>query len=757
VRASDPGLFALKSAVRAAIVMPLAFALSLEVFEQKQMALFASFGSMALLVFVEFGGARGARLRAYLALVAVGCVLITLGTLCSHSAWLATVAMALVAFTILFAGAVGEYFAAASAGAMLTYVLAVMVPADTSEIPTRLAGWALAGALSVSAALLLWPERPRAPLREQAAELMSVLGALVRARSDEDAAAEPLVEQAHAGVRALRERFVSTPHRPSGTARSTAALGRLVGDLGWLRPIAARAPRPLGPNPPFAAECAAIEAAAPAALESVAARLRIGELTAREMHRCAASRAARDALERLRRAHEALGHALVEHFAGAWHRIDETRATLELDEAYRLRQLSFGAMQTGRDALLACGEQIDGDPLQSRRARLDASGRLALTHASMRSVWLRNSVRGALGLGLAVLVGQLSDLQHAFWIVLGTMAVLRSSALATGTTIAWALLGTLAGIVGGGLLVAAVGSHEAVLWAVLPFAALLAAYAPRAISFAAGQAAFSMVVLVLFNLIEPVGWTVGLVRVEDVAIGAGVSLLAGVLIWPRGATAVLREALGSAYSRAAGYLDRTVDALLGRAAPESVAPAAREALASAQLLESTIRDYLSERSSARAGLEQLSMLVAGASRTRRVARLLEGAQSFARLAPIADHLPRLARARDAFEAERRARCDWYASLGTALATASSPPAPEPLDHCGADEPPGQVVLESPPGDSGVPPGLAIAWAHRHLQALAEIEPMLAYAGAHLGSGFAGDPSMDGAEPAAQHSGQLATH
>ena len=86
LRAADPGMFVLKSALRAAIVMPLAFALSLVVIDAKQMALFAAFGSMALLVFADFGGSRRARLRAYLLLMAAGAVLIVLGTLCSRSA-----------------------------------------------------------------------------------------------------------------------------------------------------------------------------------------------------------------------------------------------------------------------------------------------------------------------------------------------------------------------------------------------------------------------------------------------------------------------------------------------------------------------------------------------------------------------------------------------------------------------------------------------------------------------------------------------
>ncbi len=319
------------------------------------------------------------------------------------------------------------------------------------------------------------------------------------------------------------------------------------------------------------------------------------------------------------------------------------------------------------------------------------------------------------------------------------------------------------------------------LWAVLPLAVLLAAYAPRAISFAAGQGAFSLVVLVLFNLLAPAGWRVGLVRVEDVAIGAGVSLLAGALIWPRGATAVLREAIGVAYVRAAGYLDATIDALLGVGAAEDRAGsearvtavagggsggaiasgaggrggtgdgrlspelAAREAGAAAQLLQDTVREYLAERSSARGSLDDVTVLIAGATRARRVAGLLQNAQSFVRLAPIDAHLRRLALAWEAFETERREVCDWYAGLGASIARAAPAPAPEPkaIDGVHPDAPPAAVVLERGLDDArGLPPGLAIAWAHRHLAGLAEMEPALARACERV-AGRAGRGEGDG--------------
>ena len=49
-------------------------------------------------------------------------------------------------------------------------------------------------------------------------------------------------------------------------------------------------------------------------------------------------------------------------------------------------------------------------------------------------MWFQNSLRGALGLALAVLLADLTDIAHGFWVVLGAMSVLRTTALTTGAT-----------------------------------------------------------------------------------------------------------------------------------------------------------------------------------------------------------------------------------------------------------------------------------------------------------------------------------
>src|SRR5262249_8361384 len=135
--------------------------------------------------------------------------------------------------------------------------------------------------------------------------------------------------------------------------------------------------------------------------------------------------------------------------------------------------------------------------------------------------------RAALGLALAVLVARLFGLDRAFWVVLGTMSVLRSNALATGRTTVQALAGTLLGFAVGGLFALLFAHDPVVLWAALPSAVFLAAYAPSALSFVGGQAAFTVMMLIFFNLLTPVGWRVGLVRIEDVAVGSAIGVAAG--------------------------------------------------------------------------------------------------------------------------------------------------------------------------------------------------------------------------------------
>ena len=238
-------------------------------------------------------------------------------------------------------------------------------------------------------------------------------------------------------------------------------------------------------------------------------------------------------LERLDSARDLVEGALARRIEELGAEQDATALLEAAQQSFRMREISLMAREVAMCALAAVGARSSDRGL-SLGSTAQATWSLIRAHATRGSASLRNSVRGAIGLAAAVTVIETASVQHGFWIVLATLSVLRYSALGTWSTIFSALAGTVVGIVLGGLLVYAIGTDEAVLWAVLPAAVLLAAYAPRAISFAAGQAGFTVTVMIIFNLIVPTGWEIGLVRIEDVAIGSGISLAIGVLFWPRG-------------------------------------------------------------------------------------------------------------------------------------------------------------------------------------------------------------------------------
>ena len=199
----------------------------------------------------------------------------------------------------------------------------------------------------------------------------------------------------------------------------------------------------------------------------------------------------------------------------------------------------------------------------------------ALSHLSFRSVWFRNALRGAVGLALAVAVVEVTNVSHGFWVVLGTMSVLRSERARDRCHRPARRRRHGLGFVVGSAIMIGVADHTVLLWVLLPVAVLISGMAPSMISFAAGQAAFTVVVIILFNIIEPTGWKVGLTRIEDVAIGCGVSVVVGILFWPRGATAALGRALSAAFVANSGYLADAVERLTMTTRPVDTEPGQR--------------------------------------------------------------------------------------------------------------------------------------------------------------------------------------
>jgi uncharacterized membrane protein YccC len=166
----------------------------------------------------------------------------------------------------------------------------------------------------------------------------------------------------------------------------------------------------------------------------------------------------------------------------------------------------------------------------------------------------------------------------------------------------------------------AIGTSPTALWIALPVAVLVAAYSPGTAPFAVGQAAFTVTVVVLFNLLVPAGWKVGLVRIQDVAIGCAVSLVVGALFWPRGAGAVVGDDLADAFRRGSEYLKQAVDWCLGlsQTAPDS----AVAAISAGIRLDDALRGYLAEQGTKQLPKQDLWFLVMATMRLRLTANSL---------------------------------------------------------------------------------------------------------------------------------------
>ena len=658
LRSRDAGLAALRRAGRAAIVVPAMLALSEKVIGDATVATFAAFGSLAMLLFVAFGGTMHERLQAQIALILTGAVFICLGTLAGQAVWLAAIGMFIAGFAVLFAGVVSSVLAGASTALLLGFILPVTLPGPVSSIPARLGGWLLAGAASLVAIVLLWPAPAQDPLRAPLVRACSLLGRRMRAEVEDmqtgwDAdgeSADAAVADSAAAVQSLRTSFFATPYRPTGLTTSARILVRLVDEFVWLEAILDRMPAGTSAVPAFSAVCD-VKLAAADLLEAAAVLLdsAMGDPAGLQpgLERL---RGARDQMERMAMSALATGSApaspiLAGHgpagpapaspavaspapaspaVAGS---ADGTGRSAEyvssLEPSFRAQELSFAVSAVAENVQLAVAArqrtwrgQLLGRQPQGAGGVLSSAQQRAGAHVERHSVWLHNSVRGAIALGLAVLVADLTGVQHSFWVVLGTLTVLRSTALSTGQNALRGLAGNIAGFVIGGALILAIGTNSTTLWLLFPLAVLLAGLAPAVISFAAGQAAFTITLLILYNIIAPAGWKVGLIRIEDVAIGCAVSLVVGALFWPRGAGAAFGQAASEAYAETARYLRAAV--MFGvvrcdRRLPATPVPREESlhAAAAARRLDDAFRGFLAERGTKHLPLPDLAALITG--------------------------------------------------------------------------------------------------------------------------------------------------
>jgi hypothetical protein len=645
-------------AIRATIVIPGLFALTSKVIGDPQMALFATFGGFATLVVTNFGGTWRGKLAAHVALAIAGSLAIVIGTLVSGVTWLAAVVSVPVVFAIFFAGVLGPTAASSTTALLFAYVLPVASVGGAATIGSRLEGWWLASAAGALAVLLLSPRSPGDRLRAAAAALATEIAGRVMAAAD-GTVTDPATMRA--AKDRLRATFTGAPYRPTGLATRDQALSSLVQLLDW---AAAQVHDAFDGHINLAKSCAQDRA--------------LLKLAAGVFTDTAALLQGRDAAPDFEALEQARADATAHLRDLALATSDEASQRMSAANAVHAQAIAVVARATAADALIAAGRADPGTIAAERRAwdgtvpvgsalptgtatpngtgslsmsapspgssaqggggraadraasllaasplaTLSGAAGVVVRHASVRSVWFANSLRGAAAIAAAVAVADLTGVQHGFWVVLGTLSVLRTNASGTGATALRALAGTVLGFVIGAALLLGIGTGQTSMWVAFPLAVLIAAYAPGTMPFTIGQAAFTIVIVVLFNLLVPVGWTVGLLRVEDVAIGCAVSAVVGVLFWPRGAASLVGDDLADAFRRGAQYLTQAVDWALSETL---VPPTAASAAVTAGLrLDDALRGFLAEQGTKRASKEDLWALVTASMRLRLTANTLAG-------------------------------------------------------------------------------------------------------------------------------------
>ena len=539
---NDPDRLNLRKALRAALVVPATYVVVAEVFDQPGVGLFAFFAGIVGLVFADFGGPPPTRSAAYAAMIVLGDIVIAAGSVLSFNVAASATGMFAVMFGATFATIYGRYTPAFVSVVGLAYSLSVLYPVSELGTGERLLGWTIGGLAALVAALVLWPVDRRLGLRECLGRVASLLSDTVAVLERRELAAARL-ERAVAELAVARAR-AAAPLRPAGPAVRDVGLLHLVENLEHAADLAADA---------IGERATADDMALAAEISDTLARAAITLTGRSDGHALADAMTPLDHARLVR-----LVRLRSEAISEQGHPVDTVDV---VRSSFPLLALSHVALWIEANAAEATGSAAGVHPTPSApelaglpdrlRDTVERAWNIARVELDPGGVAFRNSMRGAAAMTVAVAVAQLVPVEHAFWITLGTLSVLRSSASSTSASALQAVGGTAVGFVVAALALLVFGGSEVAMWTLLPITVGLAGYTPGAVSFVVGQASFTTCVVVLFDLAEPGGLRTDIVRVETVTLGAIVAVLTGLLLWPRGAHATLATALAAVYRAAA--------------------------------------------------------------------------------------------------------------------------------------------------------------------------------------------------------------
>ena len=532
----DPGQIGLRRGIRAAIAIPVTVFLTLNVFGDVSAASFAGFGAVGLLMTADYAGSVRQRTVDYLGTGVVVTGLITLGLLVSGNAITAAVGTFVIAFLTYLAQMFRGNIAVGAPAALLMFIVGVCIGTRGTTIADALTAWWVAVIVCTIVALVVLPRQRQDLARRLLADVID--------RSADMAHAvwlEPLDADKVRGIAAslddiltqLRGVHAGKPFRSSGVTRRERALSLLIDHVWGMREVVRD---PKLEQRPTHGQGPTVDAARDLARQI--------ELTQR-----AASAALRDPrqipdVEGIVAAREAYREAVT---ADVLER--STHGTPPADLAASLAQrhiISLSSVLVEQTAQLV--REVNGKQPD------EVSGALFVPHRSLAtfirsqltldSGWLRNAIRSALGLAIAMVVVSVTDIQDGFWVLLGVIAVLRFDSFTTRRNAWQALLGTAVGVIGASLLLALFGSNLTFMWILLPIAVFLAGWSAVALHYPIAQASFTGFVLIMVAITRwPPDLLTGTYRIVDIALGALIAVVVALVIWPRGALGALNTAM----------------------------------------------------------------------------------------------------------------------------------------------------------------------------------------------------------------------
>jgi uncharacterized membrane protein YccC len=583
----DPGLAVVRRAARVTLVGCAAFYLCRYALGNAQMAPYALFGVVALGALAQIPGSPAQRARTLVAVLPVGWVLVTLGTLLSVRTAGAVAGMFVLGFVVSLVGVGGPRLVGLAAGMQLLYILPCFPPYEPGALGWRLAGLTVAVLLLATAELLLWPDPTPLPyerrLADAVAALADCLDTLAAGWSGDPAARERLAGLLPSAVEAaevLRPSRLPLGQRPASANRRDRALTAAAGTARLL----------LGRT----AELAGTEDRDAVQLPAAAALLR------------QAASCARTAADWLHGGGEAPD---TDRVAAALAEFRSARAALTPD-GLAPQRLAVGSLALSLGEWtkslvtairIAAGEPIGPDhtPASAQPGQFWYAYRCTPSlwwhrlreHLTPRSVYFQGALRLAGALAVARLLAGVFDLSHGFWVLLTVLTLSRTSAAETRMLLRPALVGTVAGsVLAAGLLV--IGIPAGVFAVVLPVAMLVGFAAGPLLGLGWAQALLTLVLALVFAQVSPVDWRLAEARVVDVVVGAGIGAVMGLLAWPRGGSGELHRATGTFLAAAAQVVRETVAVLARGQAPGEALPRAR---AAGQLAEASYALYQNER------------------------------------------------------------------------------------------------------------------------------------------------------------------